>query len=80
MAIFKTFYVLRHATEKKTNLKAKTFDIESIESWEYVSDDYTKVTMKSGDRFTVKYPILDFGDLVCAFVDGYGKLFTFNTN
>lgn len=80
MALFKTFYVLKTQGNEEKVLRAKTIDMSQVESWEFINDDYTKVTMKSGDKFMIKYPILQFGDLICSVEDGYGKLFTFNNN
>jgi len=80
MALFKTFYVLKTNSKDERSLKAKTFDMLAVESWEFINDDYTRVIMKSGDKFSIKYPILEFGDMVCSLSDGYGKLFHFNNN
>lgn len=81
MAIYKSFWSVRHkALNSKITWKARTIDITRVESWEYHDDETTKVCMKSGDRFLIRYETEEFADLVCAFVDGYGKLFTFNRN
>lgn len=81
MAIYKSFWALNHGTtDADKSWSARTLDIGSVESWEYAGEEETKVFMKSGDTLIIKFPTEEFGDLVCAFIDGYGKLFTFNNN
>ena len=80
MPLYRTFYVLKKIPNQGVFLRAKTFDICEVESFEYVDDWHTRVIMKSGDKFTVKCPTEDFGNIVLSGIDGYGKLFTFNLN
>lgn len=80
MAIYKSFWAVDTTSENSKALRARTIDLGSVESWEFFDDQNTRVYMQSGDKLLIRYPTEAFGDLVCAFTDGYGKLFTFNNN
>lgn len=82
MAIFKSYWAsnVLPPVGKKVEWSARTVDIMEIESWQYADKFATKVFMKSGDKFYIRCSYDELSDLVHAFTDGYGKLFTFNDN
>lgn len=82
MALHKTFYsTMFLLQEGKTKWKYKTFDLQSVESWEHVKEGVTKIFMKSGDLFLIKSDPQDFGDLMFTLADSHGMLlFDFSDN
>lgn len=80
MALFKTFYVVSGTKEEKIRLVVKTIDILSVESWEFDKKGFTKVRMNSGDDFVIRCEYESFSDIVHAFSDAFGNLYTFSNN
>jgi len=82
MAIYKSFWTVDKLppSGQKTTWASRSIDLTNVESWQYAEEKAVEVFMKSGDSFFIRYSYDDFETIVCGFVDGYGKLFTFNNN
>lgn len=80
MGYFLNYYIRRQTDDGSYVYRLKTFDSECVESWEYIDEEHTAVTMKSGDKIILQVNVMDFGEEVINLEDAYGKLLVISSN
>jgi hypothetical protein len=80
MPLFEAIYSKKINNNGDVYYNLRNIDLFKIESIEYVDEKHTKIFMDSGNHFIGQINHLEISAMMFSDIDGYGKLFLFNTN